>query len=128
MKKLFAATALVLAGAGAALAADPVEGVWKTEVDDGAFAHIAIKPCGADICGTIDKEFDASGPKESETDGEQSVCGDRQEGSGKYGSGKIWRPSNDKVYRSKMALNGNTLKVSGCIGPICLGQTWTRVQ
>ena len=47
MRKLFAATALVLAGAGAALAADPVEGVWKTEVDAGAYAHIAIKPCGA---------------------------------------------------------------------------------
>ena len=62
MRKLFAATALVLAGAGAALAADPVEGVWKTEVDDGAYAHIAIKPCGADICGTIAKAFDASGP------------------------------------------------------------------
>ena len=30
MKTLFAATALVLAGAGTGLAADPVEGVWKT--------------------------------------------------------------------------------------------------
>ena len=128
MKKLFAATALVLAGAGAALAADPVEGVWKTEVDDGAFAHIAIKPCGADICGTIAKAFDASGPIDSENVGKQIVWDMTPEGSGKYGSGKIWRPSNDKVYRSKMALNGNTLKVSGCIGPICLGQTWTRVQ
>ena len=128
MRKLFAATALVLAGAGAALAADPVEGVWKTEVDDGAYAHIAITPCGADICGTIAKALDASGPNASENVGKRIVWDMTPEGSGKYGSGKIWRPSNDKVYRSKMALNGNTLKVSGCIGPICLGQTWTRVQ
>ena len=128
MRKLFAATALVLAGAGAALAADPVEGVWKTEVDDGAYAHIAIKPCGADICGTIAKAFDASGPIASENVGKRIVWDMTPEGSGKYGSGKIWRPSNYKVYRSKLSLNGNTLKVSGCIGPICLGQTWTRAQ
>ena len=89
MRKLFAATALVLAGAGAALAADPVEGVWKTEVDDGAYAHIAIKPCGADICGTIAKAFDASGPIDSENVGKRIVWDMTPEGSGKYGSGKI---------------------------------------
>ncbi len=128
MKTLFAAAALALAGATAALAADPVEGVWKTEVDDGAYAHIAIKSCGADVCGTIAKAFDASGEIQSPNVGKRIVWDMTPEGGGKYGSGKIWRPSNDKVYRSKMALNGNSLKVSGCIGPICLGQTWTRVQ
>jgi len=46
----------------------------------------------------------------------------------KYSSGKIWAPDVDKTYRSKMALNGNTLKVSGCVGPICRSQNWTRVK
>jgi uncharacterized protein (DUF2147 family) len=27
-----------------------------------------------------------------------------------------------------MALSGNTLKVSGCVGPICRKQTWSRVD
>jgi len=128
MKQFFAAAAVVVAGAGAAWAADPVEGVWKTEVDDGAFAHISMKACGSDICGTIAKAFDASGPIDSANVGKRIVWDMTPEGGGKYGSGKIWRPSNDKVYRSKMSLNGNALKVSGCVGPICLGQTWTRVQ
>ena len=55
MKKLMMTVALVLT-AGAAQA-DPVEGMWETEVDDGAYAHINIKPCGSAYCGFIAKSF-----------------------------------------------------------------------
>ena len=38
--------------AGTALAADPVEAVWKTKPDDnGNFGHVEIKPCGPACCG-----------------------------------------------------------------------------
>ncbi|MWB77571.1 DUF2147 domain-containing protein [Pseudooceanicola sp. 216_PA32_1] len=119
-------TALVL-GAGMA-AADPVEGLWKTEVDDGNYAIIDVSACGARICGVISRTFNADGEFKSEVIGRQIVWDMMPEGGGAYGDGKIWRPSNDKVYRSKMKMSGNSLKVSGCIGPICLGQNWTRVQ
>ena len=50
------------------------------------------------------------------------------DGGGKYSGGKIWAPDRDKTYRSKMELSGDRLKVSGCVGPICRGQTWARVN
>jgi len=126
MKELMIAAAMtVLAGA---TYADPVAGTWKTEVDDGSYAYISMKPCGANICGTIAEAFDASGPIASENIGKQLVWDMVPGGGGSYGSGKIWQPSTGKVFKSKMSLSGNTLKVSGCVGPFCKKQTWTRVN
>lgn len=126
MKHMMIAAMMTLLGSAAL--ADPVAGTWKTEVDDGNFAHIAMKPCGAKICGTIAKAFDANGPIQTANIGKQLVWDMEPEGGGSYGSGKIWQPSTDKVFRSKMSLSGNTLNVSGCVGPFCKKQTWTRVN
>ncbi|WP_460274872.1 DUF2147 domain-containing protein [Celeribacter sp. ULVN23_4] len=128
MKRFTTAVVTALALAAPAFAADPVEGTWKTQVDDGHYAYVSIKPCGAQICGTIAKAFDASGPVQSENIGKPIVWDMVAAGGGSYKDGKIWQPSTGKVYNSKMTLSGNTLKVKGCVGPICKGQTWTRVQ
>ena len=46
--KAFLAAAVIGVWAGAALAADPVEGMWKTRPDDnGNFGYVLIKPCAA---------------------------------------------------------------------------------
>lgn len=126
--KTFLTTAIAAITLAGAAVADPVSGVWKTEVDDGAYAHITMAPCGSAICGTISKAFDANGPIASENVGKKLVWDMQAQGGGSYKSGKIWQPSTGKVYKSKMALSGNTLKVSGCVGPICKKQTWTRVN
>lgn len=127
MKKLLAIAALGIGLGGAALA-DPVEGVWKTQVDDGAYAHVTISSCGAALCGVITRTFNGSGEYKSPNIGKQLVWDMAPAGSGAYKSGKIWQPSTDKIYRSKMSLSGNTLNVSGCVGPICKKQTWSRVK
>lgn len=127
MKKLFLAAAFTVIGATAALA-DPVLGVWKTQEDDGAYAHVMISGCGSAICGVISRTFNSDGEYKSENIGKQLVWDMQAEGDGDYGSGKIWQPSTGKVYKSKMSLSGNTLKVSGCFGPICKKQTWSRVK
>lgn len=127
MKKAMAAVILALGPAGTALA-DPAIGTWKTEVDDGAFAYVEIAKCGAALCGTIARTFNASGEYNSANKGRQLVWDMQPTGNGAYKSGKIWQPSTDKTYRSKMALSGNTLNVSGCVGPICKKQTWSRVK
>ncbi len=129
MKRFASIFALGLALAGPAFAADPVEGIWKTEVDDGAYAHIAMTPCGDKICGTIHRTFKASGEFDSDNKGKVLVINMVPQGGGKY-AGKVWRPSNDKIYTGKMNLNGATLTLSGCVagGLICSDQTWTRVQ
>ena len=127
MKRLMAAAAAVVMMAGAA-AADPILGTWKTQVDDGNYAHVKMVKCGSKICGSIHKAFNSSGEFETANKGKNLVWDMVAQGGGSYKSGKIWQPSTDKVYRSKMSLSGNTLKVSGCVGPICKKQTWTRVN
>ncbi|MGI3167743.1 DUF2147 domain-containing protein [Pseudooceanicola sp. C21-150M6] len=127
MKTLALGLALCLVVPLAALA-DPVEGIWKTEVDEGAYAHVTFEPCGAGLCGTILRTFRSGGEFKSDTIGRKLVWDMSPAGGGDYTGGKIWQPSTDKVYKSKMSLAGDTLRVAGCVGPICKKQTWTRVK
>ncbi|MBD3663800.1 DUF2147 domain-containing protein [Sulfitobacter aestuariivivens] len=129
MKSFFATTLAVVALAGTAYAADPAEGTWKTQVDDGAYAHVNMKPCGAAVCGTIARTFNDTGEYQSENIGKTLVIDMVPQGGGAY-EGKVWRPSNNKVYIGKMTVSGNVLKLSGCVagGLICSKQSWSRVK
>lgn len=127
MKALILAAVASVTMAGTALA-DPVLGVWKTQVDDGAYAHVTLSQCGAKICGVISRTFNATGEYQSANLGKSLVWDMEPKGDGEYRNGKIWQPSTDKTYNSKMDMSGNTLKVRGCIGPFCKKQTWSRVQ
>ena len=117
-----------LFAAGAALA-DPIEGVWQTQPDDGAYAHVTIAPCGANFCGTMSRTFNDSGEYESPKLGKRVVHDMAPQGGGKY-EGRVWRPSNDKMYLGKVDLNGDRLKLAGCVagGLLCSKQTWARVK
>ncbi len=129
MKKLIAATLLGIGMAGAALAADPAAGTWKTQPDDGAYAHVDMAPCGAAMCGVIARTFNDTGEYKSPNLGKTLVIDMVPSGGGNY-AGKVWRPSNNKIYIGKMSVSGNTLKLSGCVagGLICSKQTWNRVN
>lgn len=120
-----------LAFAGAAAAADPVEGLWQTKPDDnGNFGHIEIKPCGPAFCGTLVKAFDGAGKQiESPNVGKQIVWDMMATGDGNYEDGKVWSPDRDKTYNSYMILEDDGLSVKGCFLGICRdGGTWTRVN
>jgi len=127
MLRPIAALAALAFTAGAALA-DPVEGMWKTEVDDGAYAIVQIAPCGAKLCGKIARTFNDGGEFKSGNIGKPLVWDMEPQGGGAYANGKIWQPSTDKVYKSKMQMSGDNLKVSGCFGPICKSQSWVRAK
>jgi uncharacterized protein (DUF2147 family) len=110
--------------------ADPLEGVWQTEVDDGAYAHVTIAPCALALCGTITASFHEDGsPYESENVGKVIVIDMIPEGEGQY-KGSVFRPSNEKTYYGTIALSGDQLKLSGCVlgGLICAKQSWARVK
>ncbi|UWR10160.1 DUF2147 domain-containing protein [Sulfitobacter mediterraneus] len=128
MKTMITAALFALGLAGGALA-DPAVGTWKTQVDDGAYAHVKMTPCGGAVCGKIARTFNDSGEYKSKNLGKTLVIDMIAEGGGKY-KGKVWRPSNDKIYIGKMAVSGNTLKLSGCVagGLICSKQTWQRLN
>ncbi|MDC0657332.1 DUF2147 domain-containing protein [Leisingera sp. SS27] len=128
MKHLLAGMAVAVGLAGAA-AADPVLGVWKTQADDGSYAHIQMAKCGAAVCGKIARTFNSEGEYKSPNIGKTLVIDMVPNGDGSY-EGKVWRPSNDKIYIGKMDLAGSSLALRGCVagGLICSKQTWTRVQ
>ncbi len=128
MKHLLAGMAVAVGLAGAA-AADPVLGVWKTQADDGSYAHIRMAKCGAAVCGKIARTFNSEGEYKSPNIGKTLVIDMVPNGDGSY-EGKVWRPSNDKIYIGKMDLAGSSLALRGCVagGLICSKQTWTRVQ
>ena len=127
MKAMLAAAALALAASAAA--ADPIEGTWKTQPDDGAYAHVVIAPCGPAFCGVIQKTFNGSGEYASPNIGKKLVIDMMPKGAGSY-AGKVWRPSNDKIYVGKISVSGNAMKMRGCVagGLLCSSQAWTRLQ
>lgn len=127
MKKLLILAASLLAFASAASAQDAV-GIWQTEVDDGAYAHITIAPCGDAVCGVISRTFNADGEYQSENIGKTLVIDMVPQGGGAY-EGQVWRPSNDKIYIGKMDVDGNALRLRGCVagGLLCSSQNWVRV-
>lgn len=128
MKTWITGIGLALALAGGA-AADPAVGTWKTEVDDGSFAHVALSKCGANICGKMVRTFNAEGEFQSGNIGKPLVIDMVPNGDGSY-AGKVWRPSNDKIYIGKMTVNGNSLALRGCVagGLICAKQNWQRLN
>jgi uncharacterized protein (DUF2147 family) len=130
MKRMMIAAVLGLGLAGAAHASDPVEGVWMTEVDDGAYAHVTIDACGPAYCGSITKTFKADGSEyNSENIGTMIVIDMLPQGDGNY-EGQVFRPSNGKTYYGTIILSGDQLKLAGCVagGLICGRQDWTRVD
>ncbi len=129
MKTMLKTAAALIALASPAFA-DPAEGVWQTEVDDGAFAYVTIAPCGAAFCGTISRTFQNGGTEyESENKGKQIVIDMVSIGGGDY-EGQVWRPSNGKTYVGKMNVSGNALTLKGCVagGLLCAAQGWARIQ
>jgi uncharacterized protein (DUF2147 family) len=121
--------AAVLALGATAATADPIEGLWQTQPDEGAFAYVAIAPCGAAYCGTITRAFKGTAEYKSPNIGRQIVIDMAPQGGGKY-QGQVWRPSNDKVYAGKATVVGNQLSLSGCVagGLLCKSQAWVKVQ
>ncbi len=95
MRTVAALAAALIATAGMALA-DPVEGIWKTQPDDGRYAHVQMMKCGSAICGKLIKTFDATGEIRTPALGRNLVFDMVPTGNGSY-RGKVWRPSNDKI-------------------------------
>ncbi|SNT71853.1 DUF2147 domain-containing protein [Paracoccus seriniphilus] len=127
MKRLVIAAAFLI---GATTAnADPIEGLWQTQPDEGAFAHVDIGPCGNAYCGVITRTFKGKSEYESPNIGRQIVIDMVPNGDGSY-QGKVLRPSNDKIYRGKARVSGDRMQLSGCVagGLICKSQTWAKIR
>lgn len=115
-------------------------GVWLTEKRD---ARIKVTKCGNGICGVIvwlkepiDRatgrpQVDDKNPKPAlrtrPVIGISLFIGMRSSAPGKW-SGQIYNADDGGTYVSHVTFaGGDALRVEGCVGIICGGETWTRV-
>jgi uncharacterized protein (DUF2147 family) len=129
MKRI--AFAIVFGLAAGAAAADPAAGVWQTAPDDnGNFGHVEVTACGAALCGTLVRAYDASGKEiASPNVGRRIVWDMAPKGGGQYAGGKVYSPDRDKTYNGRLTLTERGLAVEGCVLGICRdGGTWLRVN
>jgi len=115
-------------------------GVWLTQAGD---ARVRVSKCGGGICGTIAGLRDPIDPATGKTQvddknpdpnlrkrpmiGLPLFSGMRATGPGKW-SGQIYNADDGSTYASNVAVTGpDTLRVEGCMGAFCGGETWTRV-
>jgi uncharacterized protein (DUF2147 family) len=105
-------TLLIMASVGAAIAAEPIEGNWKTKSGETA----AIAKCGGAYCVTL-----KTGKYSGKRIGEMS-------GAGADYKGEITDPENDKTYSGYATVSGASMKLKGCVmGVLCKSQTWTKL-
>ena len=113
LRKTLLATATLFAfGLSASIAAEPIEGNWKTQGGETA----AISNCGGSFCITL-----KTGKHAGKQIGKLSGTGDKYKGS-------ITDPANDKTYTGSASLSGSSMKLKGCVLSIlCKTQTWSKM-
>jgi len=134
MRKTFmmmGAAALLLVYAPGMAGAASVDGTWRTPKG----WLIKIAPCGDARCGTVvggTSELDKHNPDPAKRSrkmvGVRLLWGLKK--SGKGWAGKLYNPHDGKTYTGKVAVSGDSLKLSGCVlgGLFCRSQTWRRAR
>ena len=129
-----------LSGATAAHAQNAdASGTWLTQAGD---ARVKISKCGGGICGHIvwlrEPMDTATGQPATDSKNPNPALAKRPiiglplfsrmqpAGPNKW-SGQIYNADDGSVYASNIAVTGaDTLRVEGCVGTLCGGETWTR--
>lgn len=126
--------------AKAQAAGDPA-GIWMTQAGD---AKVRVSRCGGGLCGVIvwlkDPIDPATGkPQIDDRNPNPALAkrpviglplfqGMRATGPNKW-SGRIYNADDGKSYASNISVTGPaTLRVEGCVGPLCGGETWSRLK
>ncbi|GGD27177.1 DUF2147 domain-containing protein [Aureimonas glaciei] len=111
MKQLLAAL-LVLSTASVALADEPILGKWRAP----GGGIVEVTSCSAGFCATV-----VSGQHSGKDAGVMNGS------EGNY-AGTVTDPRDDKTYQGEAVIEGDTLKMTGCVLKVlCKTQRWTRV-
>lgn len=111
-RRLGLALAALILTTGAAFA-DPIEGLWRTEV--GSTARVV--PRSAGFCITL-----INGQHAGARIGTLAA-----KKPGRY-EGTVTDPADNKTYSGKATVTGNTLKLTGCaLAIFCKSQIWSRL-
>lgn len=142
IKSLMTLLALpMMAAAFVALAqnASPV-GQWKTYDEETGKARLIVDVYeakgGTYAAKVVDTLFqpnavctECSGDKKGKPiKGMVIMWGQKPGADGSFSGGQVLKLTNGKTYKSKAQLQagGSKFEVSGCLGPICKKQVWTR--
>ncbi|SEO00136.1 DUF2147 domain-containing protein [Bradyrhizobium sp. OK095] len=137
----FAALILILAAlfGTTSAQAQSADGTWLTQAGD---ARVKISKCGAGICGQIvwlREPYDtATGQPATDSKNPNPAIAKRSmiglplfsgmqpSGPNKW-SGQIYNADDGSTYASSVSVtNADSLRVEGCVGALCGGETWTR--
>ena len=141
MTSRFAALIVLLAALLGATAAhaQSADGIWLTQAGD---ARVKIGKCGGGICGNVvwlrEPHDTATGQPATDSKnpnpalarrpmiGLPLFSGMQPSGPNKW-SGQIYNADDGSTYASSVSVTGaETLRVEGCVGALCGGETWTR--
>jgi uncharacterized protein (DUF2147 family) len=131
--------ALLAAPTAKAQSGGEVSGIWLTQAGD---AKVRVSRCGGGICGVIIWLRDPTNPSTGKPQiddknpnpslarrpmiGLPLFSGMHPSGSNRW-SGQIYNADDGSTYASHVSVTGpDTLKVEGCVGVLCGGETWTR--
>ena len=132
--------ALLAAPSARAQSASEPTGVWLTQAGD---ARVKIGKCSSGICGVIvwlrDPINPATGkPQVDDKNPNPALArrpmiglplfsGMRPSGPNRW-SGQIYNADDGNSYASSVSVTGaDTLRVEGCVGALCGGESWARV-
>jgi uncharacterized protein (DUF2147 family) len=89
----------------------------------GNIVSVYPQPGDTGICSKCPGAF-----KDKKIQGIQFIWGLKDQGKGEWGGGSILDPKSGKVYKLKLKVEGNKLRVRGYVGMSMLGrtQTWVR--
>ena len=133
------AAALLAAPAARAQGATDPSGIWLTQAGD---ARVKVSKCGGGICGVIvglkqpidpatgKPQIDDKNPNPALAKrpiiGLPLFSGMHATGPGKW-SGQIYNADDGSSYASSVTVtSADSLRVEGCVGALCGGETWTR--
>ena len=131
--------ALLAAPSARAQPGGDVNGVWLTQAGD---AKVRVSKCAGGICGVVvwlkeptnpatgKPQIDDKNPNPALAKrpiiGLSLFAGMRPSAPNKW-SGEIYNADDGKSYRSNISLaSPDALRVEGCVGALCGGETWTR--
>ena len=143
MSRRFAVLTVLLAALSGATTAQAqstdASGTWLTQAGD---ARVKISKCGGGICGHIvwlrEPMDTATGQPATDSKNPNPALAKRSmiglplfsgmqpAGPNKW-SGQIYNADDGNTYASSITLTSiETLRVEGCVGALCGGETWTR--
>lgn len=118
-----------LISSAAPVFADWPVGLWQSTPDrSGRVVHVRTKPCGAAICGRVERAKDRFGyDTPSRIVGRRMLMDMHEQADGSY-LGRLWEPDQNRILTARMRVQGNTMLFHNCDDTRCEDVVWTRVR